>query len=137
LGEVTARPTGTKFELLLITIEKHLNWSSVNPLADADRINDLLDEVRAVWRRTSKGQSKEPRMVRDDPASEMNAVLTVDHPALPPGLDALLADVVEHPQVWMSTPNAQFGGRRPIDLVGTEEEFKIFDILHAVDLGLF
>jgi hypothetical protein len=37
----------------------------------------------------------------------------------------------------MSTPSAQFGGRRPIDLVGIDEEFKIFDILHAVDQGLF
>jgi hypothetical protein len=131
IGEVTARPTGIKFEQLLITIEKHLNWSSINPLADADRINNLLDEIRAVWHRTSQGQVKEPNMVKDDPATDLNAVLTADHPALSPGLDALLADVVEHPQNWMSTPSAQFGGRRPIDLVGTEEEFKIFDILHA------
>ncbi len=37
----------------------------------------------------------------------------------------------------MEMPNIQFGGRRPSDLAGTEEEFKIFDVLHAVDRGLF
>jgi hypothetical protein len=37
----------------------------------------------------------------------------------------------------MATPNRQFGGRKPSDLVGTAEETKIFDLLHAVDQGLF
>ena len=59
-----------------------------------------------------------------------------DHPAPSRELDALLAAVVDDPESWMSTPSAQFGGRRPIDLVGTEEEVKIFDLLHAVDQGL-
>jgi hypothetical protein len=114
-----------------------LNWGSTDPLADADRINNLLDEIRAVWRRPSSGQTMEPNMVKDDRVSEPHAVLMANHPARSPELDALLAAVVEHPESWMSTPSVQFGGRRPADLVGTEEEFKIFDILHAVDQGLF
>jgi hypothetical protein len=52
-------------------------------------------------------------------------------------LDKLLADVIDNPDIWMSTPTIQFGGRPPAELVGTEEEFKIFDILRAVDQGLF
>ena len=76
-------------------------------------------------------------MVTDDPVSEPSAVLTDNHPVRSHELDSLLADVVEHPEIWMSTPSVQLGGRRPIDLVGTEEESKILDILHAVDQGLF
>jgi hypothetical protein len=51
-------------------------------------------------------------------------------------LDELLTAVVENPDTWLSTPSIQFGGRRPGELVGTDEEFKIFDILHGVDQGL-
>ena len=76
-------------------------------------------------------------MVKDDPVSEPNAIRTDNHSARSHELDTLLADVVEHPEIWMSTPSVQLGGRRPADLVATEEEFKIFDILHAVNLGLF
>jgi Protein of unknown function (DUF2384) len=133
----TPRPGTIKFDNLFIRIEKYLNWSSADPLADADRINDLLDEIRAAWRRASRRQAKEPQMVKDDPVLEQNAVLSENRPMRSHELDTLLADVVEHPENWMSTPSAQLGGRRPSDLVGTEEEFKIFDILHAVDQGFF
>jgi uncharacterized protein (DUF2384 family) len=54
-----------------------------------------------------------------------------------PELEKLLSDVIENPENWLSTPTLQFGGRRPRDLIGTEEESKIFDILNAVEQGLF
>ncbi len=54
-----------------------------------------------------------------------------------PELRELLYEVVDDPQKWLSTPSRQFGGRRPGDLVGTDEEPKIFDLLHAVEQGLF
>jgi Antitoxin Xre/MbcA/ParS C-terminal toxin-binding domain len=137
IDEARDRPTTIKVSHLLVRIRKYLTLDSTDPLADADRINDLLDRIRRLCRRSSPAPAKEPNMVKDDPVSETNAVVTANHPARSPELDALLADVVEHPETWMSTPSVQFGGRRPIDLVGTEEEVKIFDILHAVDQGLF
>jgi uncharacterized protein (DUF2384 family) len=51
-------------------------------------------------------------------------------------LNEILYAVVEQPEEWMTTPNVQFGGRRPIDLVGTEEESKVIDLLYAVDGGM-
>jgi hypothetical protein len=33
--------------------------------------------------------------------------------------------------------DSYLGNRRPIDLMGTDEEEKVFDLLHAVDQGLF
>jgi hypothetical protein len=49
----------------------------------------------------------------------------------------LVDAVVANPEAWLSMPSAQFGGRRPSDLIGTEEEHKIVDLLLAVDQGLF
>jgi hypothetical protein len=74
--------------------------------------------------------TEEPlRSATDSPVAELQA--------RSPKLDELLAAVIDNPDIWLSTPSVQFGGRRPGELVGTEEEFKIFDILHAVDQGLF
>ena len=52
-------------------------------------------------------------------------------------LETLLVSVVENPDTWLATPTVQFDGRRPADLIGTEEEHKVIDLLHAVDQGLF
>ncbi len=49
----------------------------------------------------------------------------------------LASDVLENPVEWLRTSNTQLGNRRPIDLMGTEEEEKVFNLLHAVDQGLF
>jgi hypothetical protein len=49
----------------------------------------------------------------------------------------LASDVLENPGEWLRTSNTQLGNRRPIDLMGTDEEEKVFDLLHAVDQGLF
>ena len=91
IGEATPRSSIIKFDNLLIRIEKYLNWSSADPLADADRINDLLDEIRAAWRRASRRQAKEPQMVKDDLVLEQNAVLSENHPVRSHELETLLA----------------------------------------------
>jgi hypothetical protein len=63
--------------------------------------------------------------------------LTANPPIRSPELFELLIAVVDDPKKWLSTPSVQFGGRRPGDLLGTDEEEKILDLLHAVDQGLF
>ena len=49
----------------------------------------------------------------------------------------LAGDVLENPGEWLRTSNTQLGNRRPIDLMGTPEEERVFDLLHAADQGLF
>jgi hypothetical protein len=49
----------------------------------------------------------------------------------------LASDVLQHPGPWLRTPNPQLGDRKPIDLIGTEEEHRVVDLLEAVDQGLF
>ena len=49
----------------------------------------------------------------------------------------LASDVLENPGEWLRTQNSQLGDRKPIDLIGTNEEEKVFNLLNAVDQGLF
>jgi hypothetical protein len=52
-------------------------------------------------------------------------------------LEELLDAVVDDPETWLSTPSDQLGRRKPIDLIGTDEEVKVVSLLQAVDQGLF
>lgn len=49
----------------------------------------------------------------------------------------LADDVLENPGLWLRTANPRLGDRPPIDLIGTEEEFRVYNLLNAVDQGLF
>jgi hypothetical protein len=49
----------------------------------------------------------------------------------------LANDVLENPGLWLKTPNPRLGDRQPIDLIETDEEFKVYNLLNAVDQGLF
>ncbi len=61
----------------------------------------------------------------------------VDQPAQATKLQGLLDSVLNDPESWLASPSIHFGGRPPADLVGTEEEHKIVDLLQVVDQGLF
>lgn len=45
--------------------------------------------------------------------------------------------VVSEPQEWLVMPNDQFGGRRPIDLVNTEDEHLLWEWVAAIKCGTF
>ncbi len=53
---------------------------------------------------------------------------------------SLLRDVggfVDDPDRWFRTPNSEFEGRRPIDLLGTADEPRLRNRIEAAKLGLF
>ncbi len=85
-------------------------------------------------------KSETNKTFQDEPMAEPPTVTTteeVDQPARSAALDKLLTEVVNKPDEWLSTPSVHFGGRRPLDLVGTDEEYKLLDLLQAVNQGLF
>jgi DNA-binding transcriptional ArsR family regulator len=45
--------------------------------------------------------------------------------------------VVDDPEFWLNTPNRQFEWRRPIDLIGTEDEDRVHIIIEAAQQGCF
>jgi hypothetical protein len=49
----------------------------------------------------------------------------------------LASDLLATPGLWLRTPNPNLGNRKPIDLIDTEEEHKVYDMLNAFDQGLF
>ena len=84
-----------------------------------------------------KADGSERIMVKDDRHQKFSTAVKADRRSPSTNLAALLSTVLDEPDKWMATPNHQFGGRKPSDLVGTAEEAKIFDLLQAVDHGLF
>ncbi len=45
--------------------------------------------------------------------------------------------VVDDPEYWLNMPNPQFEWRRPIDLIGTEDEERVHIVIEAARQGLF
>lgn len=48
-----------------------------------------------------------------------------------------VGSVVGDPEDWLNTPNPQFEGRRPIDLIGTDDEIRVHIIIEAAQQGCF
>jgi ArsR family transcriptional regulator len=44
---------------------------------------------------------------------------------------------VDDPEHWLNAPNPQFEGRRPIDLIGTDDEIRVHIIIEALQQGFF
>lgn len=53
------------------------------------------------------------------------------------GLIRLSGELLGDPEGWFMTPNPRFGGRQPIELVGTKDEFLVCNLLRTADQGLF
>ena len=47
-----------------------------------------------------------------------------------------VADLVDDPTQWLEMPNSQLGGIRPKDLIGTEREQLLRDLLRAIKFGM-
>jgi hypothetical protein len=132
-------------DLVIKRIVTYLDSASQNPVEDADRINSVVNDYRSHYVRAERSPSctpseEIPEMFKDEPTPASNSVSTTQtsgQPEASPELRELLDAVVDDPQKWLATPSMQFGGRRPAELVGTDEEPKIFDLLHAVEQGLF
>ena len=48
-----------------------------------------------------------------------------------------VAEILAEPERWLDTPNERLGGEKPRDLIGTDREQHLRDLLRAVKYGLF
>ena len=48
-----------------------------------------------------------------------------------------VSTVIDDPEEWLNTPNPQFEGRRPIDLIGAKDEIRLHIIIRALEQGFF
>jgi hypothetical protein len=148
----TELPDFDEAECVLV---QYLTLASKNPLKDARAFQRTIAQVTRQARgpRASsvansidaprgKAQgnlktAKEIKMGKDAPRPSSSVGTPTKRRPRSAKLTALLKAVLDQPEKWMAAPSMQLGGRRPADLVGTDEEVKIFDILNAVDQGLF
>ncbi len=45
--------------------------------------------------------------------------------------------LVPDADTWLDTPNSRFGGSKPKDLIGTEREWRLRDVLRSIKYGLY
>lgn len=57
--------------------------------------------------------------------------------AIDPGLLEDVRGFVDDPELWFHTPNVEFEGRKPVELLGTPDERRLRDRLEAAKLGFF
>jgi Protein of unknown function (DUF2384) len=57
--------------------------------------------------------------------------------SFPPDLRGELESVLAEPDLWLNTPNDQFGGRTPLELVGTPDERLLHQWVGAVKHGIY
>ena len=67
----------------------------------------------------------------------MRAVKRVRDPDETADLKSLILSVVPDAEHWMDTPNRHFGGMKPKDLIGTDKEKHLRNLVRAVKLGMF
>lgn len=101
---------------------------------------DLMELAETHLARLDAGSEAGPSDLKDETMPEVSRIpKSVVRPSAsrPVPLAELLAVVVDDPETWLATPSAQLGGRRPADLIDTDEEVKVMSLLQAVDQGLF
>jgi uncharacterized protein (DUF2384 family) len=45
------------------------------------------------------------------------------------------ANIFAEPRLWLETPHSMLGGKRPSELIGTEREGLVRDLLRAIKYG--
>ena len=48
-----------------------------------------------------------------------------------------LANIVANPDEWLATPNYHFGGRKPSELIGADNEHLVWEWMEQVEHGMF
>lgn len=93
----------------------------------------LLPTPPAAAPRGSKADNAEDRptlRVGTAPSGETAAIEARRH------LIELSGQLLGDPVAWYTAPNPRFGGERPIDLIDTEREVHVYNLLRAADQGL-
>ena len=47
-----------------------------------------------------------------------------------------ITDLIDDPATWLDTPHARFAGAKPKDLIGTDREQMLRDLLRSIKYGI-
>jgi Protein of unknown function (DUF2384) len=91
-------------------------------------ISEALDQVKSILISI---------IPPDSTADLMTAAAVEAGPFVKRSVQELAEGLLMYPEQWLDNPNPNFGGRKPRDLLGTDEEVKVYNILNAADQGMF
>lgn len=52
-------------------------------------------------------------------------------------IPTLIAEVVKDPETWLDRPNDLLGGKRPRELLGTDSEERVRELVRSIKIGMF
>jgi Protein of unknown function (DUF2384) len=67
----------------------------------------------------------------------MRAVKRTRDPDETADINELISTIVPDAERWIDTPNAHFGGMKPKELIGTDKEKHLRNLVRAVKTGMF
>ena len=81
--------------------------------------------AKSATKTTSRSQRRSGKGVKKQPPSPQESIR------------AELETIVDNPGLWLDSPNPLFGGRKPGELIGTEDEKLLREWIGAVKHGMF
>jgi Protein of unknown function (DUF2384) len=51
-------------------------------------------------------------------------------------LRKLIDEVIDEPEQWLNAPNDQLGGEKPVDLLGSDRESLLRQLVRAIKIGM-
>lgn len=136
-AETAPRSDPQEWAEFLGSIVRFVEFRCKDPRKGYRDLKELAEAQLARLDAVSEGPQPDLKDEVMPEISEIPKAVVPPSPDRPDTLAELLAVVVDDPETWLATPSAQLGGRRPADLIGTEEELKVVSLLQAVDQGLF
>jgi hypothetical protein len=81
-----------------------------------------------------KNSKRHPTKRRKPPLAtvSVNGLLPEEHQDIRSDIDELVDD----PAKWLDEPNDQLGGKKPSELIGTDREQRLRDLLRAIKYGI-
>lgn len=103
------------------TIVKRLKY-------DGNVAEDFLRESKRLEEKNMPPAAQPARDPLADVSPHSRATLL---PGEHPDIRVDVADLLENADEWLTTPNSNFGGRRPFDLIGTPDEHLLRETLRS------
>ena len=116
---------------------RHIVDNNKTLLKAGDSIKTVEEVLATAADRLNEGLREAARIVAVLPEDEEFQVLRPDQiDEETSDLQNEAAKIVADPDLWLHTPNDQLGGESPINVIGTDREFLLRDLIRSVKHGV-
>jgi hypothetical protein len=103
--------------------------TSIRLKYDGDDVEDFFRESKGLEDKNMPPAAQPARDPLADVFPHSSAILL---PGEHPDVRIDVGDLLQNAEEWLATPNSNFGGRRPLDLIGTPDEHLLRETLRSV-----